>query len=487
MTKRVVLMVLVTWAAAAGAWPLRAAEGRLQADLATIPNDAASAEHALRRLTYGPRPGEVDRVRRQGLRAWIDRQLAPSSIDDAALERRLAPRPNRPAQSSSPQEARRAGRESVQALAAEKILRAIHSERQLQEQLVDFWFNHFNVFAGKGRTALYIPQYERDAIRPHVLGRFRDLLGATAASPAMLFYLDNWLSVDSGAAERLAEVRMERRQRAGLAPANADAQPRRRGLNENYARELLELHTLGVDGGYTQDDIINVARAFTGWTIDRRETASSAPSRRPSTGAAPAADMMGDSSAVFRFIPALHDRGVKRVLGQTIPAGGGIEDGLKVLDIVATHPATARHVATKLARRFVSDDPPPSLVNRAAERFLETRGDLRETVRTIVLSPEFFADAVRHVKVKTPLEFVVSAVRASGGEAFRGAEDPRRVLRALQQLGMAPYMAQPPTGYDDTAEAWISPGALVTRMNIAQQLAGAAEAARIGGPDFQRR
>jgi uncharacterized protein (DUF1800 family) len=450
---------------------------------ADIPNDRESVEHALRRLTFGPRPGEVDRVRELGLATWIDRQLTPSALDDAALAPRLPVMPTRPEQISDPREARQFGRQSVQVLSSAKLVRAIHSERQLDEVLVDFWFNHFNVFAGKGRTSNFIPDYEREAIRPHALGRFRDLLGATAKSPAMLFYLDNWLSADPEAAERTNQMRQQRQtqpqrqrrqpqqrqqrqQASGQTPDQAGQgappqnQPnRRRGLNENYARELLELHTLGVDGGYTQDDIINVARAFTGWTIDRP-----------------------DGNSGFRFAAMLHDRDEKLILGQRFTAGGGIEEGERVLDLLAAHPSTATHIATKLARRFVSDNPPEALVARVAKRFRETDGNLRETVRAVITSPEFFAAEARRAKVKTPLEFVVSAVRATS----RDVGDGRQLLQGLRQLGMAPYMAEPPTGYADEAEAWISAGALVSRMNIAQQIAGP-QAATIGGPEFQRR
>jgi uncharacterized protein (DUF1800 family) len=447
-------------------------------DAADIPGDRAAVEHALNRLSFGPTPGQVDEVQRLGLARWIDQQLNPSSIDDSALESRLTPLPDRPsdvnraaARNMSEQErmemqrrARQFGRQSVQALAAQKITRAVYSDRQLEEVLVDFWFNHFNVFAGKGRTSLYIPDYERDAIRPHIWGSFRELLGATAKSPAMLFYLDNWLSADPKAAAQLQQVNNRRRARFGGAGTNTPPQqqqqqgPRRNGLNENYARELMELHTLGVDGGYTQQDIIEVARAFTGWTLSNPQE--------------------GD----FRFAPQLHDRGEKKVLGHIIRAGGGMEDGERVLDIVAEHPSTARHIATKLVRRFVNDEPPPALVDKVAATFTTTKGNLREVVRTLVTSPEFYAAEHRGAKVKTPLEFVVSSVRATGREV----REPRQLLQALQQLGMAPYQCQPPTGYDDTAETWVSAGALVTRMNIAQQLTPQ-RAAQIGGPDFQRR
>jgi uncharacterized protein (DUF1800 family) len=449
-----------------------------------IPGDRAAVEHALNRLAYGPRPGEIEKVQRAGLAAWIDDQLNPQRVDDAAVAPLLPPLLERPADVTSQQQARQFGRQQVQVLAAQKVLRAVYSERQLEEILVDFWFNHFNVFAGKGRTSIYLVDYERNAIRPHVWGSFRDLLGATAESPAMLFYLDNWLSADPEAADRMADMANQRRARRGgagaqqgaarrpgrqgaeprpaepgaAAPAPQGAGGRRRGLNENYARELLELHTLGVDGGYSQEDIVEVARAFTGWTI-----------ADPLDGA-------------FRFTPALHDRGAKTVLGHTLKAGGGIDDGQRVLDIVATHPSTARHIATKLARRFVSDNPPEALVARVAARFTATGGNLRETVRAVVTSPEFFAAEHRGAKTKTPLEFVVSAVRTTGQQV----RQPRQLLTGLQQLGMMPYMCQPPTGYDDEAATWVSAGALVTRMNIAQQMAGT-QAAAIGGPEFQRR
>ena len=447
MLNRILLVVALAGTAAAGT-TVRAASTK-------VPNDAASVEHALNRLTFGPRPDDVERVRRIGLGKWIDQQLADGRDRDAALEARLPGSEPLPPDLTSPREMRRFGRRQVEVLATAKVVRAVYSERQLEEILVDFWFNHFNVFAGKGRTALYLTEYEQSVIRPRVFGHFRDLLEATAKSPAMLFYLDNFQSVASGT--------MPLRRNA------QNATPR--GLNENYGRELLELHTLGVDGGYTQDDVINVARAFTGWTIDPRQGS-------------------------FRFAPLRHDRGAKTVLGETIRAGGGIGDGERVLDILASHPATARHIATKLARRFVSDDPPPALVSRATRRFLDTHGDLREVVRTIITSPEFFAASARRAKVKTPLEFVASAIRSAGVDVTTAAP----VLRELRDMGMAPYMCQPPTGYADTADAWASSGALVDRINFATRVAngslrgiapppadGGALALRLSAPEFQRR
>ena len=443
---------------------------------AGVPMDAASIEHALNRLAYGARPGDIERVTQVGLSTWIEQQLHPERIDDRALHARLPQQPARPVPIEDAMAARRWGRQSVQALSAEKVLRAIYSERQLEEQLVDFWFNHFNVFAGKGRTSQWVAEYERTAIRPHVFGKFRDLLEATAKSPAMLFYLDNWLSADPDAADRLRRAPAAR---GGSTDTPQVSPQRRRGLNENYARELLELHTLGVDGGYTQQDIIDVSRAFTGWTIAPRQTQPRA--GRGATRRAAAAGIAEDGE--FRFAPMQHDRAEKLVLGQKIAAGGGISDGERVLDMLARHPSTARHIAYQLAQRFVADEPPTVLVDRAAKTFRDTDGDLREVVRTIITSDEFFAPNVRGVKLKTPLEFLASGVRATG----RDVRDARPLLRALADMGMPLYMCQPPTGYDDTAETWISAGALVARMNIAQQIAGPQNATSIGGPEFQRR
>ena len=424
--------------------------------------------HVLNRIGYGPRPGDIERVREKGLAAYIDQQLHPERIADAAMAQRLSTfetlgkssrqladeyyvpvqmarqqvkqeratdpsmadaRPRTPEQT----ELARQQRIVLLELSQQKILRAAYSERQLEEVLADFWFNHFNVFANKGATQQYLTEYERDVIRPRVLGKFRDLLGATAKSPAMLFYLDNWQSVDPDAMQR---------RRPFMAPAQQRPQ---RGLNENYGRELMELHTLGVDGGYTQADVINVARAFTGWTIEQ-----------PRQGGG------------FRFEPRLHDDREKIVLGQKIKGGGGQSDGERVLDILARHPSTARFVATKLARRFVSDTPPPALIDRAAAKFRETDGDIREVVRVILTSPEFFAPDAYRAKVKTPFEFVVSTIRATGSDV----QSAEALVQAVRQLGMPLYLCQPPTGYADRAEAWVNTGALLNRMNFALQLVG---------------
>ena len=485
MTHRAAIAgVLLTGALLAGA--TLGAAGTKDAKI-DVPKDRAAIEHALNRLAYGPRPGDIDRVERMGLSSWIEQQLHPDGIDDSALKARLPEQPARPSQVTDQKELRQWGRQSVQALGAEKVTRAVYSERQLEEQLVDFWFNHFNVYAGKGRTSEWLVDYERHSIRPHVFGKFRDLLEATAKSPAMLFYLDNWLSADPAAAERQQALQQQRAARLGNAQNQQQAQNRKRGLNENYGRELLELHTLGVDGGYTQKDIIEVARAFTGWTIaPANQQAANLAARRPNARGLQAQLAQGAvQEGEFRFTPALHDTGEKIVLGHKLKGGRGIEDGEEVLNIVARHPSTAHHIAYELAQRFVSDEPPKELVERAAKTFRDTDGDLREVVRTIITSDEFFAKEARGAKVKTPLEFVASAARATE----RDLPDARPLLQALMQMGMPLYMCQPPTGYDDTADTWVSAGALVSRMNMAQRLVprDKDKAAFIGGPDFQRR
>jgi uncharacterized protein (DUF1800 family) len=336
-----------------------------------------------------------------------------------------------------------------------KILRAVYSNRQLEEVLTDFWFNHFNVFLDKGADHYLTTEYERDAIRPHVLGKFRDLLEATAKSPAMLFYLDNWESVGPSTP-------------AAFSGPNGQ----RRGLNENYGRELLELHTLGVDGGYTQKDVTEVARCFTGWSIDR-----------PNLGGG------------FRFAERQHDLGEKVVLDVKIPAGGGEKDGEKVLDIVAHHPSTAHFISKKLAQRFVADDPPPALVDRMAQTFLKTDGDIRAVIETMLDSKEFWSQAAYDSKMKSPLEVVVSAVRASNGNVdFASA-----LVNQVAQLGEPLYRKIEPTGYSNTSREWMSTAGLMARMNFAVQLSGnkvpgvtvdqtaASTETALGSPEFQKR
>jgi uncharacterized protein (DUF1800 family) len=349
-----------------------------------------------------------------------------------------------------------------------RILRAVYSERQLQEVMVDFWTNHFNVYAAKGADRWLLTSYDRDTIRPHTLGKFYDLLLADAQSPAMLFYLDNFQSVSPNAqlpqqrpgAQRGPIGELMRIRNPILMSNNPQQQTpqqtrQRRGINENYARELMELHTLGVDGGYTQKDVQEVARCFTGWTIFQ-----------PRGGGAAAAALMGrdarDNAGKFIFRPGVHDNGEKIVLGHKIPAGGGLRDGLMVLDIVAHHPATAKFIATKLVRRFVSDDPPPALVDRVAQTFLKTDGDIREVLQAIFFSPEFNSAEAYRAKVKRPFELAISAVRTLGADTNGGPQFHQWIARMGQPL----YGFQTPNGYSDMAENWVNTGALLERMNF---------------------
>ncbi|HEY1471878.1 MAG TPA: DUF1800 domain-containing protein [Candidatus Acidoferrum sp.] len=503
--------------------------------------------HALNRLGYGPRPGDVERVKQMGLAKWIDRQLNPKSIDDTAVEARLSiyptlkmsnpqlmaeyPNPKQKAPKQSKDETpeqkaqnkadaaitamardldaneapangtmpanhattaaspdtpspmklnpptRGAARKDflsvdpnavppaisddskrpqrvVEELAMAKMTRAVYSDRQLQQVLDDFWFNHFNVFAGKGEVKWFLTSYERDVIQPHALGKFKDLVTATAKSPAMLFYLDNYLSADPKAAQRLAQQRAMRQMQRGPGarrppvphPANPQntKNKQERGLNENYGRELMELHTVGVDGGYTQKDVTEVARCFTGWTIEKpREIAT------------------------FKFDEKLHDPDVKVVLGKKIHAGG-MKDGEQVIELLAKNPNTAKFISTKLARRFVSDDPPPALVARMAKTFHKSDGDIREVMRTMIYSPEFWSREAYRAKVKTPYELVVTSVRVLGTDV----DTPMPLVQWVGRIGEPLYQCQPPTGYSDKSETWVNTGALLSRLNFSLALAG---------------
>src|SRR5271170_7084856 len=505
-------------------------------------------QHALNRLAYGPRPGDVERIRQMGLGKWIDQQLNPKAIDDSAMEARLNlyptltmktaqlmaeyPNPKQAAkqaeQAKQPptqeQMAQKQADEAITSMAREmdsgssgengaaqvsgtmvasnavpdtpspmkmnpatrgaggkndvlsadpntvpraisddskrpqrvveelamaKVTRAIYSERQLQQVMDDFWLNHFNVFAGKGEVKWYLTSYEREVIQPNSMGKFKELLTATAKSPAMLFYLDNFLSADPNAAQRQAmerAMRQQMRRPYGYPPPPPQVQNKKqqRGLNENYGRELMELHTLGVDGGYTQKDVTEVARCFTGWTIEKpREIAQ------------------------FKFNEKVHDPGTKVVLGKKIHAGG-MKDGEEVIDLLAKHPSTAKFISTKLARRFVSDTPPPALVDRMAKSFQKSGGDIREVMRTMIYSPEFWSRDAYRAKVKTPYELVVSSVRALGTDV----DTPMPLVQWVGRIGEPLYQCQPPTGYSDKAETWVNAGALLNRLNFSLALAG---------------
>jgi uncharacterized protein (DUF1800 family) len=510
--------------------------------------------HALNRLAYGPRPGDVERIKQMGLAKWIDQQLNPNSVEDRALEARLEnyptlrlsaatliaeyPPPKQAAKVEAKQQqanqtrgdaaasvvpsdmragkkrsaaspvdqaaaspdsgesarpaamkedpslpsdtanaATRGGKRDVlgggdpnavpraiaddskrpqrvvEELAMAKVTRAIYSDRQLQQVMDDFWFNHFNVYAPKGEDKWYLTSYERDVIQPHALGKFKDLLTATAKSPAMLFYLDNFLSADPRAAQRTAQQKAMRQQmRRGpyglgrpMPPPNAQNNKKQeRGLNENYGRELMELHTLGVDGGYTQKDITEVARCFTGWTIEK-------PREHPE----------------FKFDERLHDPDPKIVLGKKIHAGG-MKDGEEVIDLLAHNANTAKFISTKLARRFVSDTPPDALVQRMAQTFRSSGGDIRAVMHTMIYSPEFWTRDAYRAKIKTPFELVVSAVRALGTDV----DTPMPLVQWVGRIGEPLYQCQPPTGYSDKSDAWVNTGALLNRLNFSLALAG---------------
>jgi uncharacterized protein (DUF1800 family) len=417
---------------------------------ATTLTPEQQAVHVLNRLGYGPKPGDIERVMRMGVPAYIDAQLHPESIPyPQELSARLAALEtvNAPAgelvgrfaqlqkqvknEGEDAKQRRRVEMAKIAREAAEaRLLRAIDSPRQLEEVMVDFWYNHFNVFANKGVDRALITSYERDAIRPYALGSFRDLLGATAHHPAMLYYLDNFLSTSSD---------FHARGRAFGPKAKA------RGLNENYARELMELHTLGVDGGYTQKDVTELARMLTGWTFDQRSLVR--------------------NNITFRFDPRRHDDGTKTWLGMLVQPRGQ-QEGEMALDVLAVHPATAHHISYELAQYFVSDNPPPALVDRMAKTWLQTRGDIRSVLKTLFTSDEFMSPAAVGAKFKTPYQFVVSAVRASGEPVVNVLP----LTNAMNQLGMPLYGCLTPDGYKNTQDAWLNPDALARRITFATAL-----------------
>jgi uncharacterized protein (DUF1800 family) len=425
------------------------------------------ALHVLNRLGYGPKPGDVQKVMQIGVPAYIQSQLQPEKIPLPApftarlaqLETQRAPTGEALAefararkQSKDDDADKQQFREQLAHLteqtAEARLARAIDSPRQLEEVMVDFWFNHFNVYAAKGLDRVLVGSYERDAIRPNAMGNFRTLLGATARHPAMLFYLDNWLSTKAdyqpnpNRQARIARLQANNPQAASLlatAPKN-----KARGLNENYARELMELHTLGVDGGYSQKDVTELARMLTGWTFSPRQ-----------------ADGNND---LFYFDATRHDNGTKQWLGRTITGLGEIE-GDMALDVLALHPATAKHIAFKLAQYFVADQPPAPLVDKLAKQFIEVKGEIRPLLQTLFASPEFMASS--NGKFKTPYQFVISAARA----ANTPIENIRPLLGTLNQLGQPLYGSVTPDGYKNTEAAWLNPDALARRIQFATALA----------------
>jgi uncharacterized protein (DUF1800 family) len=451
--------------------PARA--GTARSDVRELPADQQIIQ-ALNRLTFGPRPGDALKVRAMGLDNWIDQQLHPEKIDDSAIEQFVGRYPaiNRDqndllAQYAQQQRERREGkreradsmrvmtaadsmalrqqmqqrgnltRQVITQLQSSRVARAVASERQLQEVMTDFWENHFSIYAQKGPPeAYYLTDFDRNVVRPRALGKFRDLLGAVAQSPAMLFYLDNARSMAESNRPTLGRQQRQQRQQP--------QQRKRPGLNENYGRELLELHTLGVDGGYTQQDVINVARAFTGWTI-----------KPPAQGGG------------FIFRPQVHDAGEKIVLGHKLAAGRGMEDAKDVLDILARSPVTARFISFKLARRFVSDSPSKALVDHAAQVYLRTDGDIREVLRAIITSPEFFSQQAFRSKVKSPFEVVVSAMRALNA----APDSTPRVALVIAFLGQPIFGHQAPNGWPETGASWMNTGAILNRINFGMAVA----------------
>ena len=501
--------------------------------------------HVLNRLGFGARPGDVARVKAIGIEKYIDRQLNPASIDDSVAENKVkglevfrmstaevfAKYPNpaallrqleggRDAQAAAQandqmsEKERQERQQKIRQLYAKydlrpagqmmpqivsnRVLRAVYSERQLQEVMVDFWQNHFNVFSGKAAVRWYIPSYERDVLRKHALGNFKDLVVGTAQHPAMLFYLDNFESRSPNAqganrgtgplqrALRNGNLTPQMRERIkrnqGLTDAELDQrlkatqnrpqqqQRPQMGINENYARELMELHTLGVDGGYTQQDIVEVAKAFTGWTIAdprgyRRSAAMSisGEENRRLNNLQRLAGVPDDlESGEFFFNPRWHDGSTKTVLGQKVNEGG-VKDGLKVIDILVRHPSTAKFIARKLAVKFVSDNPDEGLVKRVAEVFSKSSGDIKTTLKALFTDKEFFNSKNYRAKIKTPFELAVSSIRAVGGNTNAGPA----MVAMLNKLGEVPYGYQAPTGYPDTAEDWVNTGALLERLNFA--------------------
>ena len=417
----------------------------------TVPvkSDPRTVVHFLNRAGFGPRPGQVKEVVTKGLDGYLTEQLNPTP--DPALEPELA-RVNKHLGYATSEiidvaykriKAHSELGDIVEAYHTRRIIRAIASKNQLEENLADFWYNHFNVNARVAFVRLSVLSYENTAIRPHVLGRFRDLLGATAQHPAMLCYLDNYLSRKDTTVGGVRKI----------------------GLNENYGRELMELHTLGVTSGYTQDDVVAAARCFTGWSIDGLRISPE------------------QTRGKFVYVAADHDAKPKKVFGLDVPGGGGMEDGEKLLDYLATHPATAKFISTKLARRFVADNPPAALVDRCAATFTSTGGDIRKVMRTLFESPEFWSQETTP-QLKTPYGYVVSCLRATGADVE--SAEPGLTWH-LDNMGMQPYLCTPPTGYSDRGADWLSPS-YVHRLNFALDLGNdTIQGVKVGLTDTVRR
>lgn len=483
--------------------------------------------HVLNRLAFGAKAGDIEKVKAVGIQKYIASQLDPASINDPVADAKVKnldvfgmttaelfakyPNPgallqqlegrtrnnqqgvqnNAQTPDQMTQDEQRERRQKIAEIyqkydlkpaaqiipqiVANRVLRAVYSERQLQEVMVDFWQNHFNVFAGKASVRWYIPSYERDVLRKHALGNFKDLVVGTAQHPAMLFYLDNFESV-SPSAQMPGQNRNGRRPFAALLGINQQQQQQRqrRGINENYARELMELHTLGVDGGYTQKDIIEVAKCFTGWTIadprGYRRAAAATIQGTEDRRMDRVQRLMGVpddvESGEFYFNSRWHEGGAKNVLGQKVDEGG-VKDGLKVIDMLVAHPSTAKFIAKKLAVKFVSDTPSDALVGRVADAFMKSKGDIKTTLKALFSDKEFFAAENYRAKIKSPFELAVSSIRALGADTNASPA----LVAMLNKLGEVPYAYQAPTGYPDSAEDWVNTGALLERLNFAVAIA----------------
>jgi uncharacterized protein (DUF1800 family) len=469
-----------------------------------------AAAHLLSRFTYGSKDGDVDAVVKMGLEKWFRKQL-DGDLSDDSLNLMLSrfddinlsntevenkyPRPNRVLKlaiadgsinkDSVDKGDRKAYREQIRSYMEkkgfkpeqelyrqfinQKILRAAYSRNQLRELLTDFWFNHFNVSLTKNQCASFIPAYERDVIRPNVTGKFENLLLATAKSPAMLIYLDNFTSTGQPVVlENSGEPQMNG---AGK-PVKRRVPPKRKqgGLNENYAREVMELHTLGVDGGYTQSDVTQAARVLTGWTL--------APMGEEGYGAAmqKVIDNVGAENLKkrgfvkegdFLFVPNRHDNEEKTVLGKHFAAGGGYEEGLTLLNMLARHPSTAQFISKKIATRFVNDNPAQTLIDKMAKTFTKTDGDIRQVMMTMVSSAEFWSPASLREKTKSPFELAISAVRSLDADITQ----PYQLFNWINKMGQKMYYYQAPTGFPDRGQYWINTGALLNRMNFGLALA----------------
>jgi uncharacterized protein (DUF1800 family) len=477
-----------------------------------------AAAHLLSRFSFGARPGDIETITQTGVETWFEQQLQ-ASLEDSKVEEAIAgfeslkmtneeivktyPRPGQVLQMAirdgviardsakvdkkdakddlktfMQEKGLKPQAELLRQLVNQKIIRAVYSNNQLREVLTDFWFNHFNVAASKGGVQQYLTSYERDAIRPNVAGRFETLLLSTAKSPAMLVYLDNNKStVDEekmdGRQKQIAKVRdevMEKVEDAMIDKMTDTAlkrnakgkvkKPKMQGLNENYAREIMELHTLGVDGGYTQADVTQAARILTGWSLNPLVEYGSKPKRMPNEKRMEKLGIVYEDN--FMFAAQKHDKGEKKVLGVSFPAGGGYEEGVKLIHLLATHPSTAKFISKKLAVRFVSDAPPSSLVDKMAKTFLEKEGDVKQVLITMVSAPEFWTKEALREKTKSPFELAISAIRATDAKIIA----PYQVYQWVAKMGQRVYNYQAPTGFPDKGQYWINTGSLLNRMNF---------------------